>query len=183
MSFHGGVAMGILAGVLYMRRHRIPVLAMADAAAPGIALGYAIGRIGCFLNGCCYGCPTSLPWGVHFPGTAPGVHLHPTQIYATLVNLLLCVALARVYLRPHRLGQVIALYVSGYSLYRFLIESLRKGYTADVFALGLTDAQAFSILSFAAGVAWWLWLQRRSQPLPAAAAPAPEPRPEPVTSS
>lgn len=183
MSFHGGVVAGIAAGVIYMRRHRIPVLAMADAAAPGIALGYAIGRLGCFLNGCCYGCPTSLPWGVHFPGTAPGVHMHPTQIYATLVNLLLCAALARIYLRPHRVGQVIALYVSGYSLYRFLIESLRKGYTADVFALGLTDAQVFSILSFAAGVAWWLWLQRRSQPLPAAAVPAPEPRPEPVTSS
>jgi len=168
MSFHGGVIAGVAAGVLYMRRHKIPVLAMADAAAPGIALGYAIGRIGCFLNGCCYGCPTELPWGVHFPGTAPGVHMHPTQIYAMIANLALCAFLARAYLRPHRLGQIIALYVAGYSLYRFLIESLRKGYTADVLAFGLTDAQVFSILTFAAGVIWWLWLQRSRVPLPAA---------------
>lgn len=174
MSFHGGVVAGILAGVFYMRRQKIPVLAMADAAAPGIALGYAIGRIGCFLNGCCYGGPTDLPWGVHFPGTAAGVHMHPTQIYATLANLVLCAVLARAYLRPHRVGQIIALYVSGYSLYRFLIESLRKGYTAEVFALGLTDAQVFSIFSFVAGLIWWLWLQRRRETLPAVPARLPE---------
>ena len=69
MSFHGGLAGGLLAGVIYMRKHRLPVLAIADAAAPGLALGYAIGRVGCLLNGCCYGGPTTLPWGLHFPHT------------------------------------------------------------------------------------------------------------------
>jgi phosphatidylglycerol:prolipoprotein diacylglycerol transferase len=183
MSFHGGVIAGVAAGVFYMRRHKIPVLAMADAAAPGIALGYAIGRVGCFLNGCCYGGPTDLPWGVHFPGTIPGQHLHPTQIYATLANLVLCAVLARAYLRPHRLGQIIALYVAGYSLYRFLIESLRKGYTADVLAFGFTDAQVFSVVTFAAGAIWWLWLQRNRAPLPAAPPPGAEAPPEAVPSS
>ncbi|MCC2671525.1 MAG: lgt, partial [Armatimonadetes bacterium] len=73
MSFHGGVIAAVLAGAVYMRRRRLPVLEMADAAAPGIAIGYTIGRIGCLLNGCCYGGPTTLPWGIHFPENAPGV--------------------------------------------------------------------------------------------------------------
>lgn len=176
MSFHGGVIAGILAGVIYMRRQRLPVLAMGDAAAPGIALGYAVGRLGCFLNGCCYGGPTDLPWGVHFPGAPPGIDYHPAQIYAALVSLALAGGLGYAYLRPHRVGQVLALYVSGYSLYRFLIESLRKGVTADVFALGLTEAQVFSLLTLALGTAWWLRLRRHSAPAPELAAEGEGPR-------
>jgi phosphatidylglycerol:prolipoprotein diacylglycerol transferase len=168
MSFHGGVIAGVLSGVLYMRRRGIPVGAMADAAAPGLAVGYAVGRIGCFLNGCCYGVPTDLPWGVHFPGvgSGPSVHYHPAQIYATIINLLLAAVLVRAYGRPHRVGQIMALYVCGYSVYRFLIEGLRKGVTADVFAFGLTEAQVFSALTLALGAAWWMWLQRRGKPAP-----------------
>ncbi|MGV3722655.1 MAG: prolipoprotein diacylglyceryl transferase [Actinomycetota bacterium] len=171
MSFHGGVIAGVLSGVFYMRWRRIPVGAMADAAAPGLAVGYAVGRIGCFLNGCCYGVPTDLPWGVHFPGVGgdPAAHYHPAQLYATIINLLLAALLVRAYARPHRVGQIMALYVCGYSIYRFLIESLRKGVTAEVFALGLTEAQVFSALSLALGVAWWYWLQRRGTPAPALA--------------
>src|SRR5687768_546020 len=86
MSFHGGVIAAVAAGVLYMRHRKIPLLAMSDAAAPGIALGYTIGRIGCFLNGCCYGTPTDLPWGVVFPHAEVPVACHPTQLYATLLN-------------------------------------------------------------------------------------------------
>ena len=164
MSFHGGVIAGIGAGVLYMRHRKIPLLAMADAVAPGIALGYAIGRIGCFLNGCCYGTPTNLPWGLEFPHA--GVHepCHPTQLYATILNLLLMGGLIVLYRRPHRIGQVMAAYVVGYSVYRFLIESLRKGVTAEVFALGLTEAQVFSLLCIALGAGWWIWLQKRGAP-------------------
>jgi phosphatidylglycerol:prolipoprotein diacylglycerol transferase len=168
MSFHGGVIAGVLAGAWYLRRHRLPVAAMADTAAPGLALGYAIGRIGCFLNGCCYGGPTNLPWGVHFPvpGADPAALYHPAQLYATIISLGLAGLLTACYLRPHRVGQVMALYVCGYSVYRFLIESLRKGVTAEVFALGLTEAQAFSLLTLALGAAWWGWLQRHAAPAP-----------------
>lgn len=168
MSFHGGAAAGVLTGFAYVRWRRVPGLPLADAAAPGLALGYAIGRVGCLLNGCCYGGPTHLPWGMHFPGTEAGVLYHPAQLYAALANLALTAALVAAYRRPHRTGQVMALYVAGYSLYRFLIESLRRGVTAEVLVAGLTEAQVFSIFALAAAAAWWLWLQRR--PVPAAAA-------------
>lgn len=182
MSFHGGIVAGVLAGVIYMRRNRLPVLAMADAAAPGMALGYAIGRIGCLMNGCCYGGPTTLPWGmpgIYCEGVPdPSLHYHPAQIYAAVINLALTAALLAAYRRPHRLGQVLALYVGGYSLYRFGIEALRKGVTARVFGMGLTDTQVFSLLAIAAAVAWWFWLERRSprapdvRDVPVAPAPA-----------
>jgi phosphatidylglycerol---prolipoprotein diacylglyceryl transferase len=167
MSFHGGVIAGVGAGVLFMRRRRLPLLPMADAAAPGIALGYAIGRLGCFLNGCCYGVPTDLPWGVRFPhGEHPGVACHPAQLYASAINLGLVALLVYLYRRPHHSGQVMALFAGLYSAYRFWIEGLRKGVTADLLAFGLTEAQAFSLFAMAAAAGWWLWLQRRGGPAP-----------------
>lgn len=166
MSFHGGAAAGILSGVLYMRWRKIPVLAMADAAGPGLALGYAIGRIGCFLNGCCYGVATSLPWGMPFREGQVGVHYHPTQLYALGLNLVLAALLVLAYRRPHRTGQIMALYLGGYSIYRFAIEALRKGVTADVFAFGLTEAQAFSLLVIVLSSGWWYWLEKHSAPAP-----------------
>src|SRR3712207_514662 len=108
MSFHGGAVAGTVAGVIYMWRRKLPLLAMADAAAPAMALGYAIGRIGCFLNGCCYGVPTQLPWGFHFPDADPHLLYHPAQIYASILNFGLAAVLISVYRRPHRAGQVMA---------------------------------------------------------------------------
>ena len=166
MSFHGGAIAGIAAGVLYLRFRKAPLLPMADACAPGIAIGYAIGRIGCFLNGCCYGGPTDLPWGVHFPHTEAGLRSHPVQIYATILNLLLTFALCAYYRRAHRAGQVMAAYVGGYSVYRFLVESLRKGVSAREMAFGLTEAQVFSVLAVIAAGIWWAWLQRRGTEAP-----------------
>lgn len=182
MSFHGGAAAGILSGAAYLRWKKIPVLAMADAAGPGLALGYAIGRIGCLLNGCCYGVPTDLPWGMPFREGQAGVHYHPVQLYATALNLVLCAALFYAYRRPHRTGQVLALYLAGYSIYRFAVESLRKGVTAEVFAFGLTDTQAFSILLILLAGLGWVWLQRHGSPAPEAD-PAAEPAPAAPASS
>jgi phosphatidylglycerol:prolipoprotein diacylglycerol transferase len=174
MSFHGGVIAGVATGFLYVRSRRQPALALADAAAPGLALGYAIGRLGCLMNGCCYGGPTTLPWGMHFPPPAEA-HLlyHPAQVYAALINLAFVPLLIAAYRRPHRAGQVLALYVGLYSTYRFLIESLRKGITAEVFAFGLTEAQCFSLLTLALAGAGWVWLARRGAP-----APTPSPAPQ-----
>lgn len=168
MSFHGGAIAGILAGVAYMRVRKLPVLPMADAAAPGLALGYAFGRIGCFLNGCCYGGPTTLPWGMHFPGTEPHLSYHPAQIYASVLNFLLVPALIWAYRRPHRSGQVLALYIGAYSVYRFAIEGLRKGVTAEVFWMGLTEAQVFSAVCVVLAAGWWLWLRKRGTEAPGA---------------
>ncbi|MGQ9526026.1 MAG: prolipoprotein diacylglyceryl transferase, partial [Armatimonadota bacterium] len=86
LSFHGGLAGALAAVVLFSRRRGIHPLAAADLLSPGAALGYAVARIGCFLNGCCYGAPTSLPWAVCFPHHL-GAHSHtppshPAQLYA-----------------------------------------------------------------------------------------------------
>lgn len=162
LSFHGGLVGGLLAGLYYCRRHHVSFLRLGDVVAPGVALGYAIGRIGCFLNGCCYGAPTDLPWACRFhdppitgPLTPPS---HPTQLYATIINLGVFALLLRLFQRQRVTGQVLWSYILAYAIYRFGIEFLRKGVTAQVFALGLTQAQWASIgmALLAGGVLAWL---------------------------
>lgn len=170
MSFHGGAAGGILMGLAWVKRKGLPGRAMADAAAPGLAIGYAIGRVGCFLNGCCFGGPTTLPWGVHFPDSPTGEMSHPVQLYATLIALGLWFGLRRFFLAEHREGQVMAAYLIGYSAYRFLIEFLRAGVTAQVAAGGLTEAQWLSLAILVAGTVWFLRLGKTAPVLPALSA-------------
>lgn len=153
LSFHGGLVGAVGAGFLYARRKRISFLAVVDLCAPGLALGYGIGRIGCFLNGCCYGTPTSLPWAVQFHVdslssqlTAPS---HPTQIYAMLASFVIFLALLKVEKSQRFAGHVFLSYLTMYSAYRFLIEFLRKGVTADVALAGLTQAQVVSLVLLA----------------------------------
>ena len=83
MSWFGGLVGGVGAGIWMLRRRRIPVMAGLAAASPGLALGHAIGRVGCFLVGDDYGRPTDLPWGVAFPQGLPptDIPVHPTQLY------------------------------------------------------------------------------------------------------
>ncbi|MCX8053805.1 MAG: prolipoprotein diacylglyceryl transferase [Armatimonadetes bacterium] len=164
LSFHGGVAFALLFGWLYVRRVGIPFWTTADIAAPSAALGYAITRIGCFLNGCCYGAPTTLPWAVRFNDqgtiTPPS---HPTQLYATLANLVIFYALTRIEKTERVPGFVFACYLGLYSFYRFLIEFLRKGFTGTPWVLGLTQAQWVSLVIGAACVAAILLLHRKRQ--------------------
>ena len=155
LSFHGGVAFAVLFGWLYVRRVGIGFWVAADLAAPSGAIGYAVTRIGCFLNGCCYGAPTSLPWAVRFNDhgfiTPPS---HPTQIYAALANLLIFCILTRLEKLRRAPGFVFISYLGLYSVYRFLIEFLRKGYSAQVSLLGLTQAQwASAVIGVACAVA------------------------------
>jgi phosphatidylglycerol---prolipoprotein diacylglyceryl transferase len=95
LTLYGGIAAGTFAGLVAARRMRLPVWITADALTPALALGTMFGRIGCFLNGCCYGRPTTLPWGVVFPhdsfayleyGDQP---VHPSQLYNALAGLLM----------------------------------------------------------------------------------------------
>src|SRR6185312_14481786 len=87
--FYGGLILAVAVAVFYIRRVKLPLWTTTDVFAPGIALGHAVGRFGCFFAGCCYGKPTTLPWGITFRdpfaaanvGTPLGVHLHPTQLY------------------------------------------------------------------------------------------------------
>jgi phosphatidylglycerol:prolipoprotein diacylglycerol transferase len=95
LAYFGGFVLAVPVAFWYIVRNKFPVWRFADIAAPGFALGIAVGRIGCLFNGCCFGTPTDLPWGIRFPeGCAAyaqfgSASLHPTQIYELLAQLVL----------------------------------------------------------------------------------------------
>jgi phosphatidylglycerol:prolipoprotein diacylglycerol transferase len=127
MSWFGGFAGGILAGLWFIGRKRLPTIAVLSAATPALAIGHAIGRIGCLLVGDDYGRPTDLPWGVAFPDGLPPttVPVHPTQLYEAVLLL----PVAWLLVRWRREGRVDALVFGAYLLMagalRFAIEFVR----------------------------------------------------------
>jgi phosphatidylglycerol:prolipoprotein diacylglycerol transferase len=127
MSWFGGFAGGVAAGVWMLHRRRIPVLSGLAAAAPALAIGHAIGRVGCFLVGDDYGRPTDLPWGVAFPQGLPptDVPVHPTQLY----EMALLIPIAWALLRWRSAGVADAVIVGRYlvlaGVLRFAIEFIR----------------------------------------------------------
>lgn len=182
LSLHGGMLFGLLAMIWYCRKHRISLLAAGDVAAPSWAIGYAIGRIGCLLNGCCYGAACSLPWAVRFPderyeGMPGPVHLtppsHPTQAYATLFNLFFFFVLTRWERKPHQDGELFYGYIAMYGFYRFIVEMFRAGATSTylVPSLHLTDTHIISIFMFVGGLIGAAAVRRRHA-APVVASPA-----------
>ncbi len=189
--FYGGAAGGAVAFFLRRAFRTFPVLATLDAMAPSVALGIALGRIGCFLNGCCYGDLCPIPWlGVRFPRNSPpwlaqqaqrlipldaflSLPVHPTQIYSALNGLVLLMLLTAYYPLRRRDGEVIVLLVLTYPVTRFIIEFLRDDEATLPF--GLTIAQKVSVFLFGAGIIFWSRLARRpamrhaDQPAPAEA--------------
>jgi phosphatidylglycerol:prolipoprotein diacylglycerol transferase len=155
LVWYGGL-LGGAAGVLLWARHRDMLDArLLDLCAPGLALGYAVGRIGCQLAGDGdYGIPSDLPWAMAYPdGTVPTTdQVHPTPVYETLAMSLLALGLWRLrdQLKPSGL---FALYLLGSGLERFLVEFVRRN---EEVALGLSAAQFFALVLVAAG-AIWLW--------------------------
>ncbi len=131
--FSGGLVLAIACSWWYMRRERIPFLAACDVFAPGIALGHAIGRIGCFSAGCCYGRETHVPWAVtfhnpwaaEFSGTPLNRPLHPTQLYEFVAEVINFAFLFWLCKRKKFEGQIIALYMIIYGIERFVFEFYR----------------------------------------------------------
>ncbi len=156
LVWYGGFTAGLLAFIIYIRVKRYPFWQMADIIAPYLALAYAIVRIGCFLNGCCYGVISDAACTVVFP-EVDGFHRYPTQLYSSALNLLLFGLLYRYYPRRRFDGQVFAGYLVGYAVYRFLIEFFRENW---VFYGPLSIAQVYSLLILAAGLIIYVW--RRS---------------------
>lgn len=153
--WYGGVIGGAAAVLLWARRAGIPALTIADIAAPGLAIGLAIGRLGCQLAGDGdYGVPTDLPWGMSYPdGVVPTTaRVHPTPLYELICYLVIFAVLWR---QRHRLpaGQLIAQYLIWSGVARLLVEFLRRN---PAWLFGLTTAQWFSLLSVAIG----LWILR-----------------------
>ena len=155
--FYGGLIGAVLTGYLLMRRYKLPWWKTADACAPGIAIGNFFGRQGCFAAGCCWGKPTSLPWGVKFTelgheitGVPTDTYLHPTQLYESFAMLIVFFFLLWLHKRRRFSGQVILLYALLYSVIRFGIEFLRDDPRGDIFGLttltGLSTSQIISLI-------------------------------------
>src|ERR671939_324227 len=155
--WYGGFLGGLLTGVLLIRRYKLPFWKVTDAFAPGVALGQAVGRQGCFAAGCCWGKPTTLPWGVAFgelahriTGVPVGVHLHPTQLYESFAALLIFLFLYWLHRRKRFDGEVIGAYAVLYGLTRFTIEFFRDDPRGDIAGLTtlthLSTSQLISLI-------------------------------------
>jgi phosphatidylglycerol:prolipoprotein diacylglycerol transferase len=163
VSFHGSL-IGFLAAVgYYCWRRKKPFLEMMDLVAPGGMLAYAIGRIGCFFNGCCYGCATAMPWGVRFWDdgrlTVPS---HPTQLYSTAISLVFFGLLVRIEKTRAYRGQVFCWYILFSAVERFIMEIWRADVTSSGSAFGLTQVQWLCIGMFLIALAGFVFLRART---------------------
>jgi phosphatidylglycerol:prolipoprotein diacylglycerol transferase len=159
--FYGGFLGAVFTGYFLIKRYGLPWWKTADAFAPGIALGQAIGRQGCFAAGCCWGKATTLPWGVQFTeaghevtGVPIDVHLHPTQLYESFAALAIFFFLIWLHRHKKFSGQVILFYGLLYAITRFVIEFFRDDPRGDVFGLtSMTGLSTSQILSLIVGIA------------------------------
>lgn len=180
LVWYGGLIGGLIAFVWYVRRRDMPLFSTADAAAPALAAGYAIGRIGCFLVGENYGFPTGSWFGVAFPnGNPPStagnlrdvgadiaaavpdstvLAVHPTQLYEFGLFALIFAALWKLSAGRLRPGQLFGVYLGLASLERFVIEFVRA--KDDRFVFGLTTSQVFALLGVALAVVLWRLTKR-----------------------
>jgi phosphatidylglycerol:prolipoprotein diacylglycerol transferase len=171
LVYYGGLIGASLACILYARFRKLGLWKLADVLAPSIALGYVFGRIGCLMNGCCYGRACNLPWAIRFPAghdTHPvgelATPVHPTQIYESLLSLCLYAFLAWLYRRKKFDGQVFATYLVCYPVLRSFVEMFRGDYPPNQHFLGgwATPAQLVSIGILIAGLIL-LWLLHRQK--------------------
>jgi len=157
LSIYGAVLGAALGIWIYSRLSKFKFGYFADLVAPAIILAQVIGRIGCTINGCCYGTPTSLPWGIVYThpdslgyadslALSPGMGLHPTQIYEILYNLIVFGILVKLKGRLKPDGSVFLIYLSLYSLWRLGIGFLREG---TPFLFSLHQAQIIGIIILA----------------------------------
>ncbi len=169
--FLGGFLAAVVAAAVLLRRYRLEWRSTFDALAPSLALGQAIGRVGCLMAGCCWGAACDLPWAITYTdpraaanvGTPLGVPLHPFPVYAMLMNFTIYGILAALHRRRPAAGRVFATYLLLYGVGRFLLEYTR-GDAARGFVLGglLSTSQLISVFLVLAGVVGHVLLGRRS---------------------
>jgi phosphatidylglycerol---prolipoprotein diacylglyceryl transferase len=174
-TYYGGFLTAVVVIILYARHFGMRFLPLADVYAAPLALGHAIGRLGCFAAGCCYGKPTSLPWGVIFRdpytqelvGTPLGIPLHPTQLYEAGAEFLVFGFLVFLGRRQRFTGEIFAAYVVLYGLARGTIEFFRGDPDRTLLAGGTFSLmQVVSVALVVLGV--WLLLTGRAQSGPRA---------------
>jgi len=174
----GAMVTGLLYLFFWARRKKVNPLALFDCIGPPFLIGNAIGRVGCLLNGCCYGgvCEPTLPWKIHV-ADAPGWH-HPAQIYESLMNLVAFAIIIQLERRNTGHGQSIGLAFVGYGLCRFIYEFWRagtqdqvnKGTASSTYWIGwMTQAQAVALVMIVGGAMVYVACRRRVGVAPAAA--------------
>jgi len=164
--YYGGFIAAVIASVIVMRYYKLPWWRTSDAFAPGIILGQAIGRLGCFSAGCCWGKPTTAWYGVHFSekgheitGVPVNVALHPTQLYEAAAALLILAVLLLIHRRRRFDGQVILAYAILYSVARFIVEFWRDDPRGEI--IGLSTSQFIAIILFVGALATFIYRLRK----------------------
>ncbi|MFH1878765.1 MAG: prolipoprotein diacylglyceryl transferase [Candidatus Omnitrophota bacterium] len=158
MAVQGAMLMGVLSGAVAARVKRIPFWKTADLFAPYMALGQSVGRVGCFMNGCCYGKAVSSGVRVTFPGDE--VSRIPVQLYSSFSLLAICIILLLLRKKRYFDGHAFALYLLLYSVYRFFMDFMRAD-NPPVFG-SMSLSQIISIGTFFTGIALYMILRRYS---------------------
>ncbi len=167
LVFYGGLIGALAVGVFYIKKYGLSLWKISDILAPSIALGQAIGRLGCFFAGCCYGKPALVSWAVTFtdPESLAPLHIarHPVQLYSSAAALLVFSILLVIYRKHKFRGQVFFSYVTLYSIDRFALEFLRGDERGFINILGhiLSTSQVISILAFILGLSMLFFLRKR----------------------
>jgi len=159
LAWQGGLIVGFIAVVLFVRAKKLSLSKMLDLSAPYMALGQSIGRIGCFLNGCCYG--REVAWGVYFP--VHDARLHPTQLYLAAGYLVIFIILKRYQKFSAISGLIFSLYLILASCLRFGVEFLRADHEILLLGLSIYQFVCFGVLMFAFCFAF-IVLIKHSQP-------------------
>jgi phosphatidylglycerol---prolipoprotein diacylglyceryl transferase len=177
-TFYGGLVGGVLTILLYTHFQKMPLLPTLDTCAAALPIGHAIGRLGCFFAGCCYGKPTTEPWGVTFTnptaatlaGTPLGVHLHPTQLYEASLEFLNFLFLMWLGKRQRFVGQIFGAYLMLYGAERGIIEFFRGDPGRSMmFHDSVSLMQLVSVALIITGAfLWWRGLQGKAPIRPTA---------------
>lgn len=154
LAWQGGLLLGAAAGIIFVRVHKLPVGLIADLSSPYLALGQAVGRIGCFLNGCCYGRESN--WGIYFP--VHHARLYPTQLFDTFMLSAVFLILKYFQSKSRVRGEVFCLYLVLASLARFINEFFRGDHVNT--PVGLSIFQLVSLGVIFAGIGSWMYLRR-----------------------
>ena len=169
LIYYGGLGGAVLGGVYYLKRHGLPLGTWSDFLAPTAMIMLVVGRVGCFLNGCCYGkIAPELPWGVVYPASHPALGLaqypvHPAPLYESLSALAIVLILVGLSRRRHFPGQVFWSMVLLYSLARFILENFRGDPRGVVPGLGLSTSQGISLAAGSLSIVVLFRLYRRSK--------------------
>jgi phosphatidylglycerol:prolipoprotein diacylglycerol transferase len=170
LVFHGGFVGAVLAGFAWCWWRKWPAWMLTDVFAPSLALGHALGRIGCLMNGCCYGARCDWPWAIRFSASheTQGLPVHPTQLYEAGLDLALAGFLAWWFPRRRFDGQVFAAYLVVYAMTRSLVELFRGDYpTGALYGGVITPAHWVSAGLFLLGLGLWATRRRFQRAKPA----------------